>query len=92
MQFGNIASAYFTVAIGIHTFNSLVLRKRQSVFVYAPTIFIGWALALVVSVLPVMVNFGKIYGVSGLACGVKMVYGRTMFFFHLFPVGLTSHL
>ncbi|KAL0060829.1 hypothetical protein AAF712_004988 [Marasmius tenuissimus] len=92
MQFGNIASAYFTVAIGIHTFNSLVLRKRQSVFIYAPAIFIGWAAALVISVLPVMVDLGKIYGVSGLACGVKTIYGSTMFFFHLFPIFLAAAL
>jgi len=42
MQIGNIATAYFTVAIAIHTFNSLVLRKRQSICVYGPTIIIGW--------------------------------------------------
>ncbi|KAF9266590.1 hypothetical protein L218DRAFT_896735 [Marasmius fiardii PR-910] len=92
MQFGNIATAYFTVAIGVHTFNSLVLRKRQSVFIYAPTIFLGWALALVVAVLPIMVDMGNVYGVSGLACGVKMIYGKSMFFFHLFPIFLAALL
>ncbi|KAG7089796.1 hypothetical protein E1B28_011446 [Marasmius oreades] len=90
MQFGNVASAYFTVVIGIHTFISLVLRKRQSVFVYAPAIFVGWALALVVSVLPIMIDIGKVYGVSGLSCGVKMIYGKTIFFFHLFPIFLAA--
>lgn len=92
MQFGNIATAYFTVAIGVHTFNSLVLRIRQSIFVYAPAIFLGWALALVVSVLPIMVDMGQIYGVSGLACGVKTKYGKTIFFFHLFPIFLAAGL
>ncbi|KAL0572326.1 hypothetical protein V5O48_009648 [Marasmius crinis-equi] len=90
MQFGNIASAYFTAAIGVHTFNSLVLRKRQSVFVYAPAIFLGWALAVVVAILPIMVDMGPVYGVSGLACGVKTRYGQTMFFFHLFPIFLAA--
>ncbi|KAJ3930665.1 MAG: hypothetical protein NXY57DRAFT_1011057 [Lentinula lateritia] len=47
MQVGNIATAYFTVAIAFHTFNSLVLRKRQSIYVYGPTILLGWVVSLV---------------------------------------------
>ncbi|KAK7044221.1 hypothetical protein VNI00_007943 [Paramarasmius palmivorus] len=92
MQFGNIATAYFTVAIGVHTFNSLVLRKRQSVFFYAPAIFLGWALAVVIAILPIMVDIGPIYGVSGLACGVKQTYGSSMFFFHLLPIFIAAGL
>ncbi|ESK86602.1 hypothetical protein Moror_9746 [Moniliophthora roreri MCA 2997] len=92
MQFGNVATAYFTVAIGIHTFNSLVLRKRQSVFIYAPAIFLGWSLATVIAVLPIMVNVGPIYGVSGLACGVKTTFGSSLFFLHLLPIFVAALL
>jgi hypothetical protein len=45
MQVGNWSSAYFTVAIAIHTLNSLVLKMRQSVFISLPTMVIGWVIA-----------------------------------------------
>lgn len=45
MQVGNWASAYFTVAIAVHTFNSLVLKRRQSILISLPSIIIGWAIA-----------------------------------------------
>ncbi|KAK7454478.1 hypothetical protein VKT23_011234 [Stygiomarasmius scandens] len=88
MQFGNIAAAYFTVAIAVHTFNSLVLRKRQSAFIYAPAIALGWTLAAIVSLLPLITSKsnGPLYGVSGLSCGVKATFPRQMFFFHLLPI------
>lgn len=47
MQTGNWASAYFTVAIAIHTLNSLVLKKRQSIFISLPTMIIGWTIAVI---------------------------------------------
>lgn len=48
MQVGNWASAYFTVVIAVHTFNSLVLKKRQSILISLPAITIGWAVAATV--------------------------------------------
>lgn len=45
MQVGNWSSAYFTVAIAVHAFNSLVLKKRQSILISLPTMIIGWAMA-----------------------------------------------
>lgn len=92
MQFGNIATAYFTVAIGIHTFNSLVLRKRQSIFVLAPAIFLGWSLAVVLAILPVMIGMGNVYGVSGLSCGVKYTFPKALFFYHLLPIFIAAFI
>ncbi|KAG6850701.1 hypothetical protein H0H93_009859 [Arthromyces matolae] len=48
MQLGNWAIAYFTVAIAIHTFNSLVMRIRQSSIVSGIAITAGWILAVLV--------------------------------------------
>ena len=45
MQFGNIATAYFTLAIAIHTLASLVFRKRQGPAVFLAAVTIGWAAA-----------------------------------------------
>lgn len=48
MQFGNASTAYFTCAIALHTFNSLVIRKRQSILVNILAIVMGWILSGVI--------------------------------------------
>lgn len=45
MQIGNFSTGYFTIAIVVHTFNSLVMRMRQSAIISRTTITIGWVLA-----------------------------------------------
>lgn len=45
MIIGDFASAYFTAVIAIHTFNSLVLRYKQPVWVNVAIVTVGWALA-----------------------------------------------
>ncbi|KAJ7746652.1 hypothetical protein B0H16DRAFT_1375950 [Mycena metata] len=92
MQAGNYANAYFTVAIGIHTFNSLVLARRQSVWICVLTIAVGWLSAIAFAAAPTYTTpaLGSRYGVSGLGCGVRPVYPRSLFLFHLLPIFITS--
>jgi hypothetical protein len=45
MQLGNWSTAFFTLAIAVHTFNSLVLRIRQPTICRNCTVFLGWATA-----------------------------------------------
>jgi len=92
MQFGNLSTAYFTLTIGIHTFNSLVLRKRQSVVVYSVAIVIGWIFAGVLAVVPFFLakTNGEYYGMSGLSCGLRSAYPKTQFLLHLLPIFLTA--
>jgi len=92
MQAGNYANAYFTVAIGIHTFNSLVLARRQSVWICVVTITVGWLSAVAFAAAPTYTTpaLGPRYGISGLACGVRPVYPRSLFLFHLLPILITS--
>ncbi|KAJ3992667.1 hypothetical protein F5050DRAFT_1854407, partial [Lentinula boryana] len=92
MQVGNIGTAYFTVAIAFHTFNSLVLRKRQSIYVYGPIIVLGWAVSLVLGFLPLISNMGPVYGPSGLACGVRETLKTQLFYFHLLPIFIAAVL
>jgi hypothetical protein len=47
-QIGEYASFYFVVAMGIHTFNALVLRNRPPYWLGAVVTSIGWASALVI--------------------------------------------
>ncbi|KAJ6468425.1 hypothetical protein C8R45DRAFT_876148 [Mycena sanguinolenta] len=93
MQVGNFAGAYFTIAIAIHTVNSLVLKRRQSTWVCITTICVGWIASGVNAAAPLFykdTSAGPLYGISGLSCGVKEVYPRTLFFLHLFPIFITS--
>ncbi|KAG6817166.1 hypothetical protein H0H87_012127 [Tephrocybe sp. NHM501043] len=89
MQLGNWAIAYFTVAIAVHTFNSLVLKIRQSVIVSAIAIFVGWASAALLAAGPFIDSTG--YGVSGISCGIRPTNPKAQFFYHLFPAVLGSH-
>ncbi|KAJ6577385.1 hypothetical protein B0H19DRAFT_910825, partial [Mycena capillaripes] len=93
MQVGNFAGAYFTLAIGIHTFNSLVLARRQSVWICAITIAVGWVSAGALAAAPLYhktLALGPKYGISGLTCGIRDVYPQSLFFFHLLPIFITS--
>jgi hypothetical protein len=92
MQVGNIATAYFTVAIAFHTFNSLVLRKRQSFYVYGPTILIGWTFSLALAFIPLIAQMGPVYGPSDLSCGVRTSLPGHLFYFHLLPIFITAAL
>ncbi|KAJ7220060.1 hypothetical protein GGX14DRAFT_493392 [Mycena pura] len=92
MQVGTFASAYFTVAIGVHTFNSLVLSRRQSTLICVVTVSTGWIATGVIAAAPMFqtLALGPRYGISGLSCGIRTVYPKSMFFFHLFPILLCS--
>jgi len=95
-QIGNWATAYFTVVIAVHTFNSLVLRIRQSILVCTATICVGWILASLLAGGPFFnpraYKFGTPFGANGLSCGIRPVYLKAQFFFHLFPIFLASVL
>lgn len=92
MQFGNLSTAYFTTAIGLHTFNSLVLRNRQSIAVYSVAIIFGWVVAGILSSLPFVLSQpeGVVYGVSGLSCGLRPNYAKVQFLLHLLPIFFTA--
>ncbi|KAJ7650692.1 hypothetical protein FB45DRAFT_23934 [Roridomyces roridus] len=92
MQVANFAGAYFTLAIGLHTFLSLVVVYRQTVWICVASIFVGWSAAVGFAVAPLFHPgpAGPHYGISGLSCGIRSVYPRTLFLFHLLPILLTS--
>ncbi|KIM40010.1 hypothetical protein M413DRAFT_189985 [Hebeloma cylindrosporum] len=93
-QIGNFSSAYFTTAIAVHTFNSLVMRRRQSVIICRSTIIIGWVWSGLMAGAPFLIHGadGYVYGADGLACGVRPVYPKSQFLFHLLPILIASTL
>ncbi|KAF9532593.1 hypothetical protein CPB83DRAFT_759343, partial [Crepidotus variabilis] len=94
MTIGNIAGGYFTIAIAVHTFGSLVLQKRQSAIICRSTIAFGWILSLVMATGPLAIRKpqGSIYGPDGLICDIMTIFPKEQFFFHLLPILLFSIL
>ncbi|KII89761.1 hypothetical protein PLICRDRAFT_52927 [Plicaturopsis crispa FD-325 SS-3] len=88
MQIGSLSTAYFTIVTAVHTFTSLVLRTRQTVWVGATVATFGWILSLLAGFLPLVIPgaSGPRYGNSGFACGVRRVYPVLQFAFHLLPI------
>jgi hypothetical protein len=56
MGIGDAGAAYFTATIAVHTFNSLVLRYKQPVWVIAATVGLGWTAALATGELPLCIG------------------------------------
>ncbi|KAF8968025.1 hypothetical protein BDZ97DRAFT_448138 [Flammula alnicola] len=94
-QIGTFSTGYFTIAIAVHTFNSLVMKMRQSVVICRTTIVAGWVLAAIIAAVPFMIHLpeGYVYGADDLlTCGVRSVYPKLQFFLHLLPILLASVL
>ena len=90
MSMGNIGVAYFTIALAVHTFNTLVLRYRQSAWIGVPVIIVGWGIALAFSLVPLLPSIAVkkivMYGPGEVTCGVQSVYAKEFFYHHILPV------
>jgi hypothetical protein len=90
MSIGNFSGAYFTVALAVHTFNSLGLRYRQSAWVGILVVGVGWGLSLAFSLAPLSPSFAvksvSMYGPGNLTCGVQSTRPTVLFLHHLLPV------
>ncbi|KAF9000626.1 hypothetical protein BDQ17DRAFT_1245135, partial [Cyathus striatus] len=92
MQIGNLGQSYFTVSIAIHTFNSLVLRRRPSVLVCSITVVAGWVLSIFLAVIPYTIKAPgeHIYEKGELSCSIGSWFPKVEFILQLFPVLLSS--
>lgn len=90
MQFGNISTGYFTAAIAVHSFNSLVLRRRQSALMCTIYIAAGWSIAGAISIAPEFAISPRPYGVYWLSCAVKQDQPFLAFLLHLLPIFVAS--
>ncbi|KAG2017824.1 hypothetical protein CC2G_007299 [Coprinopsis cinerea AmutBmut pab1-1] len=94
LQLGTWASGYFTVAIAIHTFNTLVLRRKQSVITSRSAISVGWALSIFMASVPFILPKpdGDVYGPDGFMCTIRAVYPKAQFMLHVLPILVASIL
>ncbi|PFH53117.1 hypothetical protein AMATHDRAFT_73644 [Amanita thiersii Skay4041] len=90
-QIGNWSTAFFTLSIAIHTFNSLVLRIRQSPFVCASTIILGWVISIIAALIPFAVH-SQIYGPVAITCTFRTGFEKANFLLHVLPILIGSLL
>jgi hypothetical protein len=90
MQIGNWSTCFFSVAICIHTCNSLVFRLYQISYLSIVVIAIGWIMSLVIALAPV--SQAGVYGPVTVSCGVTTAYPSMIFGLEAFPVIFVSVL
>ncbi|TEB34753.1 hypothetical protein FA13DRAFT_1625711 [Coprinellus micaceus] len=93
-QIGTWSSGFFTVTIAVHTFNSLVLKRKQPLIVSRCLMAVGWIVSGVMASLPFYLPKpnGDIYGPDGLMCGFKSDYAQFRFFLHILPILVAAAL
>ncbi|TFY60814.1 hypothetical protein EVG20_g7286 [Dentipellis fragilis] len=93
-EMGNFGSAYFMVVLGIHAFNSLVLRNRHANWINTVLVVGGWVATIVIGVAPAFVSgkAGPLYGATSFNCGFTQRYPVQHLLQHFLPTFLASVL
>ncbi|EMD33546.1 hypothetical protein CERSUDRAFT_118114 [Gelatoporia subvermispora B] len=92
-QISGVANSYFTSAIAIHTFNSLVLRKRLPTWCCGATVTFGWVSAMISGIIPHVVlknDLDPVYDRNGLSCGFSPEYSVLETVLQLTPIFIAS--
>ncbi|KAI9454559.1 hypothetical protein BJY52DRAFT_1188847 [Lactarius psammicola] len=95
-ELGEFGSSFFVVTMGIHTFNTLVLRNRQPQWVGPVVTALGWLSALAVGIGPLTISSrvrGPLYNIGSLSCGFSKsapVPHMLLFFLPVFLASLLS--
>ncbi|KAI9066349.1 hypothetical protein FKP32DRAFT_1610214 [Trametes sanguinea] len=93
MQIGDTGGAYFTGAIAVHTFNTLVLRNKMPGWACLAASIWGWLVAVLLAATPTWIRnptLGPIYGINGLSCGIAQSWSILNTLLHLLPILLGS--
>ncbi|KAL7279343.1 hypothetical protein ACG7TL_007184 [Trametes sanguinea] len=93
MQIGDTGGAYFTGAIAVHTFNTLVLRNKLPGWICLAASIFGWLVAVLLAAMPTWIRnptLGPIYGINGLSCGIAQSWSILNTLLHLLPILLGS--
>ncbi|ETW82875.1 hypothetical protein HETIRDRAFT_38489, partial [Heterobasidion irregulare TC 32-1] len=84
---GGFGSAYFIVAMGVHTFNTLVLRHRQPNWLIAAFLMLG--LIGMIAIGPSSasnIKSGPVYGSAGAMCAITESYPTLRLILRLLPM------
>ncbi|KAI0090251.1 hypothetical protein BDY19DRAFT_1047449 [Irpex rosettiformis] len=91
-QIADVAGAYFTGAIAVHTFTSLVLKYRLPLWVVSGLVLGGWAIAIILAIFPIgtQTRLGPFYTVNGLTCDISPQYPLFETVIHLVPIFIAA--
>ncbi|THG96205.1 hypothetical protein EW026_g5582 [Hermanssonia centrifuga] len=91
-QIADVATAYFTAAIAVHTFNSLVLHHRLPLWFCSVAVAFGWVAAIVIAIAPTKMQLksGPFYSTDGLSCVISREYPMLVTVLHLIPIFLSA--
>ncbi|EKM58470.1 uncharacterized protein PHACADRAFT_252814 [Phanerochaete carnosa HHB-10118-sp] len=91
-QVADVATAYFTGAIAVHTFNSLVLHRRLPVWFCGLVVVFGWMASIVMATVPAHfeTKYGPFYTIDGALCGISADYQIWETCIHLLPIFVAS--
>ncbi|GJE96214.1 hypothetical protein PsYK624_124080 [Phanerochaete sordida] len=91
-QVADVATAYFTGAIAVHTFNTLVLHRRLPAWFGGLVVAFGWIASIVMATVPAHfeTKFGPFYTIDGALCGIGPDYVTWQTYIHLLPIFLAS--
>ncbi|KAI0292138.1 hypothetical protein BC826DRAFT_453406 [Russula brevipes] len=94
-QIGQFGSFFFIVAMGIHTFNTLVLHNRQPQWLGIVVTFVGWSSAILIGVAPLSNSSrvsGPLYYIDGFTCGISKAYQVSHMLLYFLPLFLACLL
>ncbi|PCH42672.1 hypothetical protein WOLCODRAFT_163960 [Wolfiporia cocos MD-104 SS10] len=90
-EIGDTAGGYFTAAIAIHAFSSLICHHRLPAWFCGFAVACGWVISVAIGLFPLAisnVHSGPIYGFDGLSCGISLSYNSAQVMLRLIPVFL----
>ncbi|KAI0648922.1 hypothetical protein C8Q79DRAFT_482415 [Trametes meyenii] len=93
MQIGDTGGAFFTGAIAVHTFNTLVLRNKLPGWTCLAASIMGWLVAILMAATPTWIrnpSLGPIYGINSLSCGFSRNWSILNAVLHLLPIMVAS--
>ncbi|KAF2757291.1 hypothetical protein EJ05DRAFT_500834 [Pseudovirgaria hyperparasitica] len=81
---GDLSSGVFCLAIGLHTFSTVILNYRLPMPYFLSTVLICWVFVYVASVIPVIMYPHDIYVRAGAWCWINSSYGDLRLWTHYF--------
>lgn len=79
LNFGNLAAAFWVLAIAVHTFVTAALRIRIPYSVFNALIWLLWLFALILNTLGLAIHREAYFARAGLWCGISAQYQTEMF-------------
>ncbi|KAI0028859.1 hypothetical protein K488DRAFT_89323 [Vararia minispora EC-137] len=92
-QIGDLATAYFVVALGFHVLITLALRTYHPWWVVMTSVVFGWSASVLIAAGPASIDsrsLGPVYGFVTLSCNITRAYPLAHIFVYFVPLFFLS--